>query len=333
MSTNHAKTIQIHRQRVCESDPVQRRQMLTLSPVASVGSEDSDGSSDSPSFGRDEANIAVDYDLAVTHSRNKELRQRDGVKQFFAKLNTIESLWDQETRKWLGSLPYHMRREAIPLLESNIDGVFEDYQLHPSYSWLTRGKTAKDPDLMLYRLSCAEKVTLQIPNLFIPLGRLFVNAENGNRFAKRCNSNRSRLTRWTGYEIFISSDLAVWIVFDEDSFISHARPWYPVSSGITQFCKCGIARLLPSLSELEHATVEDAIESIKVTYQAGKMRIDEVEKSEVQKSEMEGAQTFNPLLPTIPSDTLAISQYTPSVGHEDVDGNAACPSDQPWYCQ
>lgn len=327
MSTNSAKTIQLHRYRVCDFDLMLRRQMLTLSPLASVSSEDSEDLAGSPSFDKSEANIAVDCDLAVTHNRNEELRQRDDVKHFFAKINTIESFSDQETREWLGSLPYHMRREAIPLFENNIDGVFEDYQLHPSYSYLTRGKIAKDPDLMLYRLSCAEKVKLQIPNLFIPLGRLFVNADNGNRFDKRCNSNRSRLTRWTGYEIFISNDKAVWMVFDEDSFASHARPWYPVSCGITQLCERGIARLLPSLSELEHATFEDAIESIKATHQAGKMRIDEVEKSEVQKSETEGAQTFTPLLPTIPSDTLAISQYTPSVDYEKCRWNAVCPRD------
>ena len=241
-----------------------------------------------------EANIAVEWDLAVTHRRNEELRQRDEVKQFFAKINTIESFWDQESRTWLRSFPYLMRREAIPLFESSIGDFFEDYQLHPSYSWLPQGKIAQDPDLMLYRLSCAENVELQIPHFFIPLDRLFVNAENGNRFEKRCDSSRSRLTRWTGYELFISNDLAVWMVFDEDSFASHARPWYPVSCGISQFCNRGIARLLPSLNELEHVTVEDAIESIKTTHKAGKMRIDEVEKSEVEKSETEGGADFVP---------------------------------------
>lgn len=126
-----------------------------------------------------------------------------------------------------------MRREAIPLFESSIDGVFEDYQLYPSYSWLTKGKITKDPDLDFYHLSCVENTEPQMPRLFMPLGRLFVNADNGNHFNKRCISNRSRLTRWTGYEVVVSNDLAIWIVFHGHSFASHARPWYPVSCGIT----------------------------------------------------------------------------------------------------
>lgn len=193
---------------------------ILSSPPASASSDESDSEDgdDSPKFGRAAAYAANEYDLAVEHFRNQELRQRDVVKEFFAKIKTMESsLWDQDTREWLALLPFHIREEAIPLLESNIDGVFEDYQLHPSYSWLTPGKSAKDPDFLFYRLSCAENISiaLQIPNLFIPLGRLFVNAKNGkgNRFDKeRCNSNRSRLTRWTGYELFLGNDKAVWMV-------------------------------------------------------------------------------------------------------------------------
>lgn len=64
-----------------------------------------------------------------------------------------------------------MRREAIPLFESSIDGVFEDYQLYPSYSWLTKGKITKDPDLDFYHLSCVENTEPQMPRLFMPLGR------------------------------------------------------------------------------------------------------------------------------------------------------------------
>ena len=113
--------------------------------------------------------MEVEWDLAVTHNRNEELKQRNSVKQFFAKVSTIESLWDQETGDWLGSLPHHMRREAIPLFESSIDGVFEDYQLYPSYSLLTKGKIAKDPDLDFYHLSCVDNTEPQMPRLFMPL--------------------------------------------------------------------------------------------------------------------------------------------------------------------
>jgi len=115
------------------------------------------------------------------------------VKQFFARVRNVKSLWDQKTRDWLGSLPHDMCREAIPLFENKIDGVSEGYQLYPTYGWLTLGKTAKDPDLDFYHLSCVENAELQKPRLFMPLGRLFVNAENGNRLNERCSSNRSRL--------------------------------------------------------------------------------------------------------------------------------------------
>lgn len=241
--TDRAKGIQIRCQQVCGSDTALRRQMLTLSPLASTSSEDSYDLGCSPGLGRDKEDIEFEWDLAVTHNRNEELRQRTSVKQFFAKISTIESLCDQETRDWLGSLPHHMRREVIPLFESSIDGVFEDYQLYPSYSWLIKGKIAKNPDLDFYHLSCVENTEPQMGGLFMPLGRLFVNADNGNHFNERCNSNRSRLTRWTGYEVFISNDMAIWIVFDGHSFASHARPWYPVSCGITEPFEPGIARL------------------------------------------------------------------------------------------
>lgn len=130
-----------------------------------------------------------------------------------------------------------------------------------------------------------------------PLGRLFVNADNGNHFNKRCNSNRSRLTRWTGYEVFVSNDLAIWIVFHGHSFASHARPWYPVSCGITEPFERGIARLLPSLSELEHATFENAMTSIKATHQAGEMRIDEVRRARWRRAR-EIKQRYLPRTPS-----------------------------------
>lgn len=79
MPTDRAKGIQIRRQQVCGSDTTLRRQMLTL---ASASSEDSYDPGGSPSLGRDEEDMEVEWDLAVTHNRNEELRQRNSVKQF-----------------------------------------------------------------------------------------------------------------------------------------------------------------------------------------------------------------------------------------------------------
>lgn len=230
--------------------------------------------------------IGIEWDLAITHQRNAELRQRNRVKEFFAKVKNIKSVWDEDAREWLAVLPHTVGQEAIPLFESNIDGVLEDYQLHLSYSWLTSGVKAEDPDIDFYQLSDTELREHQ-NRLFIPLGRLFVNAANGNRFNKHAPRNRSRLTRWTGYEVFVADNLGLWIVFDGHSLASRAPLWYPVPCGLTIDFEPGIACLLPSLSELEHATFDDARASMETTHQTGLMVVNEVEKSDVKKIEDE----------------------------------------------
>lgn len=260
-------------------------QTLTLPAVVSVREEEPDPNR-SLETDRDDEDIEIEWDLAITNKRNAELRQQNIVKEFFAKVKNIKSVWDEDAREWLAVLPHTMREEAIPLFESNIDGVLEDYQLHPSYSWLTQGVNAKDPDIDLYQLSDTELREYQ-NRLFIPLGRLFVNAANGNRFNERAPRNRSRLTRWTGYEVFVADNLGLWIVFDGHSLASHAPLWYPVPCGLTIRIERGIACLLPSLSELEHATFENARASMKTTHQTGLMVINEVEKSNVKEIENE----------------------------------------------
>lgn len=238
-------------------------QTLTLPTVVSVRKEEPN-SNRSPKIDRDYEDIEIEWDLAITNQRNAELRQRNKVKDFFAKVRNITSLWDEDAREWLSMLPHTMREEAIPLFESNINGVLEDYQLHPSYSWLTQGVNAEDPDMDFYQLSDTELRERQ-NRLFIPLGRLFVNAANGNRFNERAPRNSSRLTRWTGYEVFIADDLGRWIVFDGHSLASHAPLWYPVPCGLTIDFEHGIACLLSSLSKIEHATFENARALMKIT--------------------------------------------------------------------
>ena len=256
-------------------------QTLMLPAVVSVREEEPDPNR-SAGIDRDYEDIEIEWDLAITNQRNAELRQRNRVKEFFAKVKNIKSVWDEDAREWLAVLPHTMRGEAIPLFESNIDGVLEDYQLHPSYSWLTQGVNAEDPDIDFYQLSNTELREHQ-NRLFIPLGRLFVNAANGNCFNERAPQNRSRLTRWTGYEVFVADNLGLWIVFDGHSLASHAPLWYPVSCGLTKGFEHGIACLLPSLSELEHATFENARASMETTHQTGLMVINEVEKSDVKE--------------------------------------------------
>lgn len=242
----------------------------------------------------EDEDIEIEWDLAITNQRNAELRQRNRVKEFFAKVKNIKSVWDKDAREWLATLPHTMCGEAIPLFESNVDGVLEDYQLHPSYSWLTQGVNVEDPDIDFHQLSDTELRKHQ-NRLFIPLGRLFVNAANGNRFNERGPRNRSRLTRWTGYEVFVADNLGLWIAFDGHSLASHAPLWYPVPCGLTIDFDFGIACLLPSLSELEHATFDDARASMETTHQTGLMVINEAEKSDVKKIEDEQPLRIPPM--------------------------------------
>ena len=95
--------------------------------------------------------------------------------------------------------------------------------------------------------------------------------------------------------MWVSDDLALWIVFDGASLASEDKAWYPVSCSLTEFIKppSGFARLLPSLTELEHATFEDVKSLVVGTYLPGEMRREQVEKSEVKERERD--QTSAPL--------------------------------------
>ena len=243
------------------------------------------------------------------------------MRQFFELIKKVKSVWDKDTREWLAVLPHNMREEAIPLFQSNINGAVEDYQLHPSYTWLTHGVNAKDPDIDFYRLSDTELQECQ-SRLFIPLGRLFVNAANGIRSDEPGARNRSRLTRWTGYEVLVADDLGLWIVFDGHSLASRAPLWYPVSCGLTVGFERGIGCLLPSLSQLEHATFDNVRSSMKATYQAGLMVINEVEKSDVKEIEAEAVvqDTANSTSKRIPMANVGETPLTSAIenGNEDL---------------
>ncbi|KAL8747907.1 MAG: hypothetical protein Q9190_000293 [Brigantiaea leucoxantha] len=240
-----------------------------------------------------------------------------------------------------------MHGESILLFENSNDEALEDYQLHPSYSWLNLGKTAEEPDLNFYHLPCTQPDELQKPYLFMPLGRLFVNMRIDNHLRKRCKSNLSRLTRWTGYEVFVRNDLSLWIAFDKNLLDSDAKPWYPISCSITKPFE-SIACLLPSLSELEHATYENAKRSVENTWQAGEIYVDEVEKGERDQAEIspedavlptvkgkqraddttraDAAQTLPSPLSKMPSDILGLSQNTPLMTQRDVDTTRHIPA-------
>ncbi|KAI0100559.1 hypothetical protein GGR51DRAFT_532416 [Nemania sp. FL0031] len=199
---------------------------------------------------------------------------------------------------------------AIPLFRDEKSD--EDYQLHPSYSRLKMNIRPNDCIPGIFGLSAknTEDVTeLQKIRFFIPLGRLFVNAQNGNCFNKRCNSFLSRITRWTGYEVFLGSDLAIWIVFDAQSLTRGAEPWYPVSCGITErIQRASIARLLPRFADLETAEFEDAVSSAEEMRWAIEVQISYVKKED---GDMPVPQARPQLLQPQPTTTLETTAAVP----------------------
>jgi hypothetical protein len=157
-------------------------------------------SSDESDFG-DLACPLDDFDIAITHDRNTKLKKRQLVKKFFEDICELRSLPDQKTIDWLGNVPFCMREEAIPLFVDGNDYRDDsvDCQLHPHYTSLELGRTARRPHNELCRLSI-DGNTLEDPDLIIGIGRLFVNIGDGRG---------GRISKWTGYEVFVDEMLAL----------------------------------------------------------------------------------------------------------------------------
>jgi len=79
----HLHLFQICRQQVCGSDKALRRQTLTL-PLASP-TEDYFFPDDSSSLGSDDEDIAFEWDMAIKHKRNQELRQEKKCEAVFCR--------------------------------------------------------------------------------------------------------------------------------------------------------------------------------------------------------------------------------------------------------
>lgn len=215
------------------------------------------------------------------------------VKKFFKDIREHKSLADHKTRSWLGNLPFYIPEDAIPLFVDGDDHGDDsvDYQLHPHFTLLELGKTATQPHAEFFRLSI-DGNTLEDPNLVIGIGRLFVNVSNGRA---------ERTSKWTGYEVFVDKELALWMVFDRLSIDPRAADWYPLScrlsypilqdsddkqrvlSYVSKVQHFDIACFLPSLRDLADAEFKTASEKVREKFQSGKMRVCEVEQSEIDK--------------------------------------------------
>ena len=206
---------------------------------------------------------------AATHKTNKELRESDAIAQFFKKIQAVKVL-DDATREWIGSLPSTMSERAIPLFTDESTGT--DYQLYLSYTWMSGLHTAGSLDagrVDLYAhslLHIDENEELELipnPNIVIPLGKLFVH--------------RSGCSSWTGYEIFVSGGLELWIIdiLDEDDPAKvYPGPFERNIFGLTtldneqdtQTAKAlsfKLARLWPLLSDLKSASFVEAVAEVQ----------------------------------------------------------------------
>lgn len=189
-------------------------------------------------------------DLANSHDSNATLRNRDTVKEFYERIkkkkselfrvhipNEVESksIWvamqaqaegrvymDEQTLEWLGDLSFSMSTEAIPLFEDPETDT--DYQLHPCYPQLPVGKNVPDPSLYLEYLYSGEDLYSKNAHV-IPLGRLFINTKT----KPDERGQISRLSKWTGYELYLGLGFQILLAFNRDSLAERQYGWYPVA--------------------------------------------------------------------------------------------------------
>lgn len=132
---------------------------------------------------------------------------------------------------------------------------------------------------------------LKDSNLVIDIDRLFVNVSHGKA---------GRISKWTGYEVFVDKELALWMMFDRHSIDPRAAGWYPLScrlsdpilqdydkeqvlSYASKAPRFDIACFLPSLHDLADAEFKTASEKVQEKMRSGNMRICQVERIEIDK--------------------------------------------------
>ncbi|KAI0118167.1 hypothetical protein GGR51DRAFT_554660 [Nemania sp. FL0031] len=208
-----------------------------------------------------------DTDLVYNHGSNQQLEETQAAKEFFAKIDNIDTLQDETTRHWFGCLPDKFPDGAIPLFT---DGEI-DYQLHFSFSMMAGIDTSTfltplgprlDPiEFFVHCIALASETSeleLVLDPLFvIPLGKLVLN-KYGRSY-------------WTGYEIFVSGSLQVWIIYapsepgpfsyyNVDSGLFPPSPEKSTDTGnklVEQIPTQNVARVWHSLKGLRTATPHD----------------------------------------------------------------------------
>ncbi|KIX95292.1 uncharacterized protein Z520_08809 [Fonsecaea multimorphosa CBS 102226] len=161
-----------------------------------------------------------------------------------------------------------------------VDKFFRDIQGHRTLedpktcSWLANLPFDMCDDSIPLFVEGDESRDDSTPNPVIGIGRLFVHARN---------DTGGRTSKWTGYEVFVDRSLSLWIVFDIHSDNPPASDWYPVPSRLCSEDDQApdMARFLPTLQDLAHATFEAARNTVKSTGMSGNMKAGLIAKEEV----------------------------------------------------
>ncbi|KAF2972762.1 hypothetical protein GQX73_g711 [Xylaria multiplex] len=224
-----------------------------------------------------------DFDIAVNHTRNKDLRAREKVEKFFRDVQTLKSLADPSTCEWLGGFPLDMYNEVFPLFDD--DDSSTGYQLHPSFTNLPLQIPAANPHPEIFCLSVAgEKISLNEsfgPHLVMGIGRLFVSTNCGND---------GWLSKWTGYEVFVDYDLGLWMVFDDQSKSHNHGGWYqfgckllsPQSQDLQDGERTfGYAKFCNKIGNISSNSFDNAMELVRKTQTSGSARINQIGREEI----------------------------------------------------
>ena len=214
----------------------------------------------------------TNFDIATTHKNNEELNESSAVKKFFEQVKDVGFGMDNKSRKWLGSLPSKMSERAIPLFT---DEAGIDFQLHFSYTWMgafhtagTKNVEGVDPyaHSLIHIANSDDLELISNPNIVVPLGKLFVNKDS--------------YSTWTGYEVFVCSNLHVWIIYTLDEV--DPEDLYPEEVRLSRWDIPGIykdgqiqaekspgfkiARLWDWISTIGSATFEKAEEEVRKSH-------------------------------------------------------------------
>ncbi|KAI1162110.1 hypothetical protein F5B18DRAFT_625302 [Nemania serpens] len=224
-----------------------------------------------------------DFDIAINHTSNADLRALDKVQGFFNDIKDLKSLEDLNTFEWLSRLPLDMNDEMIPLFED--DASATGYQLQPCFTDLALGDFAANPHPDIFSLSVdGERVALNnsdLPQLVMGIGRLFVNVDCGDQ---------GRLSKWTGYEVFVDYELGLWMIFNSESRSHDHNGWYQFSFKLAtsqnQRPQDGdpmfdYAKFCDSLCRIASTSFDDARALFEKTKSWGMVSVSQVEKDDI----------------------------------------------------